>query len=150
MNEVIDFITRQVYQSGCPLYVYGLTLLAIIALTQLIKLPIKKLTSKCKNENLRHLFNVTIVFIPIALGFAIGGLYTLIPYKFSYKMCLSWGTTSQVIYELLSRIIVRLKKDGTITNATITEDFEAAKETVDEADKAFSELAESIIKGDEK
>ena len=128
-----------------PRWLFVVTLVGVIVLTQLIKLPIKHFTSKISNEKVRRLVNISIMFVPIGLGFAFGGAYTLIPYKFSVEMCLRLGTVSQVIYAFLERLIVRIKSGSKIDNDTVAEDLAEAQKDVKNADDKFNQLVDKIV-----
>ena len=85
------------------------------------------------------------MLIPFALGFGASGILYACDYGFSATAAVLWGTTSQVIYEFVSKVIKRLKNNEDITNTTIKEDLKDAK---DEAEDKFKQLVEQMKKGD--
>ncbi len=146
MDVVLNYLTGAMSEfTEYPRWLFWVTLVGVIVLTQIVKLPIKKLTSKIADEKIRRLVNISIMFVPIAFGFVFGGFYTLIPYKFSWEMCLRWGTVSQVIYAFLERLIVRFKSGEKIDNETVAEDFVEAQKDVKNADDKFNQLVDRIV-----
>ena len=146
MDVVLKYLTEAMSEfTDYPRWLFWVTMIGVVVLTQLVKLPIKKLTSKIADEKIRRLVNISIMFVPIAFGFVFGGLYTLVPYKFSVDICLRWGTISQVIYAFLERLIVRFKSGAKIDNETVAEDFIGAQKDVENADDKFNQLVDRIV-----
>lgn len=115
----------------------------VTGILQLIKLPVKLLTKKIKNETLRKLINK--VFILMAFGLAFGLYYLgsiVLPQFISYSALESVivGAFSIVIYAFGEGII---KKDSTkaLTNVIkeITEDGKVTNEEVKTAYEKFKE-----------
>lgn len=115
----------------------------VTGILQLIKLPVKCLTKKIKNEALRKLINK--VFILMAFGLAFGLYYLgskILPQFISYSSLESVviGAFSIVVYALGEGII---KKNSAKALSTvikeITEDGEITKEEVKTAYQKFQE-----------
>ena len=130
---------------------YGwISLVMVILVTgilQLIKLPVKCLTKKIKNDTLRKLVNK--VFILMAFGLAFGLYYlgsVILPQFVAYSALESiiTGAFSVVIYALGEGI---LKKDSVkVLKETIVEITEDGKVTKDEVKSAYEKFKEELNK----
>ena len=130
---------------------YGwISLVMVILVTgilQLIKLPVKCLTKKIKNDTLRKLVNK--VFILMAFGLAFGLYYlgsVILPQFVAYSALESiiTGAFSVVIYVLGEGI---LKKDSVkVLKETIVEITEDGKVTKDEVKSAYEKFKEELNK----
>lgn len=84
----------------------------ISGITEILKLPLKKLTSKIKNEKLRKLANKSIILIAFGLAFLLRYLGSLVLPKFiSYEPVLSLveGAFSNLVYAIGEGLITPLK-----------------------------------------
>ena len=131
-----------------PRWVFWVVVVIVLVLTQLAKIPIKHFTSKIENENLRKKVNVTIMLLPIIFGFLASWFFTIWGFSFSTTAALVWGTTSQVIYEFVSRIVRRIKNGEKITNESISKDMQESVEKVETAEEKFNDLVNQITKGE--
>ncbi len=79
----------------------------IFALTQLLKMPIKHFTNKIKNERWRRIANITIMFIPFALGIGLEYLYSTYIYHDAVNLGFGvmYGTSGVSIYSLVERFL---------------------------------------------
>lgn len=145
MNTLVQFFVDTDALSPYPRWIFWVVLALIVVLTQVAKLPIKKLTDKITNETLRKKVNLVIMLIPFVLGFGASGILYACDYGFSATAAVLWGTTSQVIYEFVSKVVKRLKNNEDITNSTIKKDLTEAK---NEAEDKFKQLVEQMKKGD--
>ena len=150
MQAVVEYFTNAVASfPQYPRWLYIVTVIAIIGLTEAVKLPIKHFTNKVKNDKTRKVINLSVMAVPFVLAFVFGGFYTLIPAPFSIVACVSWATSAMIIYEFAERIIKRVKGGGDVTNETLTQDFSDAKTEVEKADEAFKEQINKLTgKGD--
>ena len=121
-------------------------LIGITALTQVLKLPIKNLTDKIQDETKRERVNTVIMIIPLALSFAVDGLFTALGYSFSVSVGLAWGVASQVLYGFISRIFKRKKRGESISEETIQDDFKESVKEAKTADETFDELIKNYKK----
>ena len=148
MQAIVDYFASAVASfPQYPRWLYIVTVLGIIGLTEAAKLPIKHFTKKVKNEKTRRLINLTVMAVPIALSLALGGFYTLIPARFSIVACVSWATSAMIIYEFAERIVQRLKKGEKITNETVEQDFNDAKK---EVQQGVDNVTKNVKKADEE
>ena len=79
----------------------------IFALTQLLKMPIKHFTNKIKNERLRRIVNITIMFIPFALGAGLEFAYSAFIYHDAFNLGLgfAYGTFGVSVYSFVERFL---------------------------------------------
>lgn len=82
----------------------------IFAVTQLIKLPIKRITKKfIKNERARKIANATILLIPFGLGILLDFLYAtyLDPTHTAFNIItgLGYGTAGISLYGIIERFL---------------------------------------------
>lgn len=156
MGEVMRFFQEVANQMpDYSRYVHFIVIIAIVVVTQGIKIPIKKfLISKIENVAIRQKVNLVFMILPDALGICASAILTVFGYKFSWEAGLMWGTCSQVIYEFVERIVRRIKtkkNDELITDTEISEDFKKARKEAEkkteQAGKQFEELVKKI-KGD--
>jgi len=125
----------------------SLIMVAIISvLVEAIKIPIKMLTSKIKNEKLRKLANKSIILLTFGLAFLIeylGGLIAPAVTSFNPTMALVEGCLSNLVYALGEGIITTTKAkeiadkvaevsdDGTITANEAADVAKTAVKTTD-------------------
>lgn len=128
-----------------PRWVFWGAIVIVLALSQLAKLPIKHFTGKIPDENLRQKINTVIMLLPIAFGFLASWALTCFGFDFSVTAALVWGSTSQVIYGFVERLIKRVKNGEDITNDTLKEDITEAKET---AEDRFNAILDKVKKGE--
>ena len=149
MSEVIEFFTRiNVFAADYPSWLFWCAIVVVLILSELAKLPIKHFTGKIANENLRTKINAVIMLLPIGLGFLTSWILTYFGFGFSITAALVWGTTSQVIYEFVSRIFRRIKNGEAITTGTIKSDLKDSVEVAETAEDKFNELVEKVKKGE--
>lgn len=87
-------------------YIVGCVMaLIIFAVTQLLKLPIKAVTKKIKNERLRRIANSVILLIPFALGVLLEFLYNtyVIFTDFTVITGLGYGAAGVSLYGVIER-----------------------------------------------
>lgn len=121
--EIIKQLLDNSYFVWCAMAV------VIFGLTQLIKLPYKKLTSLIKNERLRRIANIVILLIPFALGVLAEWLFNTyyLHTEFTVVTGLTWGMTSTTGYAFVERFFgVKVK------NPYDSADGQAVLEFVDE------------------
>lgn len=145
MSEVIEFFTRiNIFAADYPSWLFWCALVVVLILSELAKLPIKHFTGKIENENLRKKINAVIMLLPIGFGFLVSWILTYFGFGFSITAALVWGTTSQVIYEFVSRIFKRIKNGEAITANTIKSDLKDSVEVAETAEDKFNALVEQI------
>lgn len=145
MAVVLDYFTRiNSVASDYPAWLFWVSIVIVLILTEFIKLPIKHFTDKIENEDVRKKVNSVIMLIPIAFGFAISWILTYFGFKFSTVISLVWGVTSIAIYEFISRIMKRIKKGEVITTETIATDIKESFSVAETADSKFKELVGKI------
>lgn len=110
------------------------TIMAVIvfAFTQLLKLPIKRRTSKIANENTRTIVNGTILFIPFILGVLFEFVFStyVMHETFSVINGLTYGTGGISLYGVVERFF-KVKTD----NPYSTEEGKAVVNLVNEVTK---------------
>lgn len=148
MSALVEFFVETDSLSPYPRWVFWVVLLLVVGLTQLIKLPIKHFTNKITNDKLREKVNLVIMIIPFALGFSASGICYACGLGFSATAGTLWGTTSQVIYEFVVKLVQRIKNGFDINSDTIAQDLQDAQDTADEAEEKFNELVEKAKKGE--
>lgn len=129
---MVDFLLQLLDDK---VFVGGAVAVIIFGLTQLLKLPIKALTNKIKNERARRMTNIVIYFIPFALGVLAEYLYVtfylstdfLVDWQGNLITGLSYGTGSLSLYALIERFF-NVKVSNPYTE---TEDGKAVAELVD-------------------
>lgn len=134
MNEIITYFTQITSRLPCyPRYMHIVVIALIIALTEAIKLPLRKyvIDVKITSKNVRKKVNLIFMILPFGLGLGATGLLTIFDYPFSWVAGISWGVYSQVGYELIARIILKIKNDEEINDEVLAETF---KEVKDEAE----------------
>lgn len=148
MAEMWNFFTRAIERiPEYPLWIFGVVVVIVLGLTQLAKIPIKHFTNKIENENLRKKVNMLIMLLPIAFGFLASWILTYFGFTFSTIAALVWGSSSQVIYEFISRLFRRIKNGEDITTETISEDAKESIEIVETAEDKFNDLVNQIKNG---
>lgn len=143
MSEIIEFFTTDFL--GYPLWLNIVMIIVIMALTQVLKLPIKHFTDKITDKTKRDRVNAVIVLIPIVLSLIAQAIFTACwGYKFT-EAVLVWSGTGQIIYEVASRIFARIKKGENITMDIVKSDIETARKDVAESVKsAVDTLTEDL------
>lgn len=127
MNGVLKTLLENDYFVGCAMAII------VFALTFLLKLPIKAITKKIKNERVRKAVNSVILIIPFLLGllaeFLFGYYYLHVP--FTGMSGLSYGTGGISMYAVVERFF---KKNAGIQldNPFNGEDGEAVKKLVED------------------
>lgn len=131
----------------------------ISGLVELVKLPIKKLTSKIKNEKIRKLVNKSIILVTFAIAFGLRYVGSIVlPQFIEYKPVLSLveGAFSNLVYAMGEGIIPTSKvktiastikdvtDDGEVSLSDVSKVVDSAKETVSENEDSVS----STIKND--
>ena len=88
-------------------FVWGAMSVIVLCFSQLLKLPIKVLTSKIADDKVRQAVNTTIMLIPLALGilfdFAFCTMFLEVP--FSIEEGIKVGASAVTLYGVLERII---------------------------------------------
>lgn len=119
--------------------------IGIFLLTNLLKMPIKALTGKIKNEKIRKRVNSVIYIIPFALGIILDIVYCtyLIGCPYSIVRGLGYGTTSVTLYHGIEQNF-KIKVD----NPFKTKEGKAALEMVEKvtADGKVDENDVSAVK----
>lgn len=149
MSEVIEFFTRiNIFAADYPSWLFWCAIVVVLILSELAKLPIKHFTGRIENENLRKKINAVIMLLPIGFGFLASWILTYFGFGFSITAALVWGTTSQVIYEFVSRVFRRIKNGEAITTDAIKSDLKDSVEVAETAEDKFNELVEKVKKGE--
>lgn len=125
----------------------------VFALTMIIKLPIKKMTSKLDEER-RRAVNSVILFIPALLALAISVVYTgcflkIWFCKTTIDIFLSSYFLSLSIYAIIARIVVIVKglKNGKVKSEEVKSNIDAIKEEIKNVKDAVLQVdVDSIIK----
>lgn len=147
----IEFFSQLIVPSEYPLWIYWVTVFAVIIITQVIKLPIKHIVNKkVSNEGVKVKIGILYMIIPILIGILASYLYTFLGYSFSIDAGLRWGTTSQVLYVFGDKLFNRIKNGEKITQSTIEEDAKSSIEEGKTAEQAFNELVSKINKDADK
>ena len=108
-------------------YFMGVVMSVIVfAFTQLLKMPIKALTSKIENERTRKIVNGTILLIPFILGVLFEFLLTTLVFHepFTVIQGLTYGTGGISLYGVVERFFK-------VKNPYDTEEGEAVMELVE-------------------
>ena len=108
-------------------YFMGVVMSVIVfAFTQLLKMPIKALTSKIENERTRKIVNGTILLIPFILGVLFEFLLTTLVFHepFTVIQGLTYGTGGISLYGVVERFFK-------VKNPYDTEEGEAVIELVE-------------------
>jgi predicted neutral ceramidase superfamily lipid hydrolase len=125
----------------------------IFACTQLLKMPIKLLTSKIANERVRRIVNGTILLIPFILGVVLDYVYCTAVTHQAVNVIngLGYGTAGISLYGVVERFF-KVKVENpyeTEEGQAVVELVENVKEDgkIDEKDKdAVSEFMDMISK----
>lgn len=133
-----------------PRWIFWLATFFIIIITQVIKIPIKKYTSKISNEVLRNKINASIMILPFAIASLGSWILTFFGFSFSIGAVFVWGTVSQIIYEFISRIFAKVKKGENITNETISSTLDESIEETESAVDKFNKLVGNTNTSNEK
>lgn len=117
----------------------------VFALTSILKLPIKKFTSKF-DENKRKAINTVIVFIPMILSVMLTALYFGIAKNdwFSnpvVEACISVYVLSISAYAIFSKLVVLIKG---VRNGEIEVDSEQVQNAMNTIEKDISSLAKVL------
>ena len=84
--------------------VWGVMAVVVLGLTQVLKLPIKALTKKIKDQKAKVRVNAVIMLLPIILGVVIDFLYCAwIKAPFSTLEGVQFGTTAIMLYGFLEK-----------------------------------------------
>lgn len=85
----------------------------IFAITQILKMPIKHLTKKIKNERARRMVNATILLIPFAVGILADFLYSTYYLHTTISLItgLGYGTAGISLYGAVERFF-KVKVDN--------------------------------------
>lgn len=97
--EIIKQLLENSYFVWCAMAVI------IFGVTQLLKLPIKAVTKKVKNERKRRIINATILLIPFGLGVLFEFLYTqyYLHTAFSVITGIGYGSAGISLYGIIER-----------------------------------------------
>jgi hypothetical protein len=125
----------------------------IFACTQLLKMPIKLLTSKIANDRVRRIVNGTILLIPFILGVVLDYVYCVAVTHQAWDVIngLGYGTAGISLYGVVERFF-KVKVENpyeTKEGQAVVELVENVKEDgkIDEKDKdAVSEFMDMISK----
>lgn len=133
-------------------YFMGVVMSVIVfAFTQLLKMPIKALTSKIENERTRKIVNGTILLIPFILGVLFEFLLTTLVFHepFTVIQGLTYGTGGISLYGVVERFFKVKNPYDTEEGEAVIELVEKVKEDgkVDENDKtALKEFLDLVNK----
>lgn len=145
METVLDFFRAlNALVPAYPRYVFWGALVGVILLTQIVKLPIKTLTSKIANNDLRQKVNTIIMFVPIGLGLAMSWGLTFAGYEFVFEAGLVWGTFSQVIYEFVTKVFKRIKNGEDVTSETLADDLNDARDDAQDVVDEFQSIVKQV------
>lgn len=145
METVLDFFRAlNALVPAYPRYVFWGALVGVILLTQIVKLPIKTLTSKIANNDLRQKVNTIIMFVPIGLGLAMSWGLTFAGYEFVFEAGLVWGTFSQVIYEFVTKAFKRIKNGEDVTSETLADDLNDARDDAQDVVDEFQSIVKQV------
>lgn len=154
MKSIIDDIS-QVF-STYPSFFAVAILIAVFALTEVCKLPIKHFTAKIQDEITRKRVNAVIMLLPFAWGIAACEFMTIFGFKFSIVVGLAIGAIDFFVFEVLSRLlpdvklglISKKKIDTAITESveTTIQQKEIAQDVVEQVKTANDSLAEQVAK----
>lgn len=144
MNEIARYFTS--VSDKLPIYaryIHIVVIVAIILLTEAVKIPLRKyiIDVKITNVNLRKKINLAFMILPFIFGLSASGILTLFKYPFSWEAGITWGVYSQVVYELIARIFKRIKNNEDITTDVIVDDFTEIK---DNAEATGEELGKKV------
>ena len=133
-------------------YFMGVVMSVIVfAFTQLLKMPIKALTSKIENERTRKIVNGTILLIPFILGVLFELLLTTLVFHepFTVIQGLTYGTGGISLYGVVERFFKVKNPYDTEEGEAVIELVEKVTEDgkVDENDKtALKEYLDLVSK----
>lgn len=140
MNEVIAYFTQISTKLPCyARYIHIVVIALIIALTEAIKLPLRKyvIDVKIASKNARKKVNLVFMVLPFGLGLGASGVLTCFGYAFSWEAGLAWGVYAQVAYEFVARIILKIKSDEKVDNKVIADTFKEVKKEAEDIAKAI-------------
>lgn len=142
MAEIVQFLKETLLDNGgYPSWILLTAVVVVIAVTQLVKFPFKKLTAKITDDVLRERVNTIFMVLPFGvsyLGFWILSICT--KYEMAHLSICSVAMTSAFFYDFLKRVFNRVKKGETITASTIKIDFANAKAGAKTAEDKFNEM----------
>lgn len=145
--EIITQLLSNSYFVWCAMAVI------VFGVTQLLKLPIKLVTKKIKNERVRRSVNAVILLIPFGLGVLFEFLYSTYYLKeaFSVITGLGYGTAGISLYGVIERFFkVKVQNPYTETDeGKAVTDFVQDVVNGKDSKTATKELVADII-GNEK
>lgn len=141
MEAVLDFFrTVNTLVPAYPRWIFWLVMVGVSLFTQVVKLPIKALTKKIKNDTLRKKVNIIVMAIPFGLGLLASWLLTFAGYEFIYEAGIVWGAVSIIIYELATRVFKRIKNGEDIDDTTLKGDLNEATKSSQSVTDEFQSL----------
>lgn len=106
-------------------FAWGIMSIIVLCLSQILKLPIKCLTSKIKNNEIRQMVNTTILLIPLALGVGIDWAFCTyyLGIAFSITEGVKVGATAVTLYAALEKVVKGVVSSGTKATLELAEDI---------------------------
>lgn len=145
-DDIVNFITQNYG------WAYGVMSVALSIVAELVKVPIKKLTSKIAKENLRKLANKSIILVAFGLAFLLDYACSLIfpcYFTFSSIRSIAVGCFSNVLYALAEGVITPVQAKTAVEGTKTAIDKLADGKTTDAieaAKQAYDEVVEKNVK----
>ncbi len=119
----------------------------VTGLVEILKIPIKKLTVKIKNEKLRKLANKSIIVLTFGLSFLLDYLGSVVlPQYMTFTPTISFveGAVSNLVYALTEGLIS--VKDATTIAGKVKDTASDRKVTADEAKSVVTDISKDTDK----
>jgi hypothetical protein len=119
----------------------------VTGLVEVLKIPIKKMTAKIRNEKLRKLANKSIIVLTFGLSFLLDYLGSVVlPQFINFTPTISFveGAVSNLVYALAEGLIS--VKDATTVASKIKDTASDGKVTADEAKSVVSDISDDTGK----
>lgn len=145
MADFVAFLTDSNLQTpNYPRYIFWVAVIAVVFATQLIKVPIKTLIEKkVSSERAKNWLSLIYMVIPFGFGMLASWVLTFCGYPFSWESGVVWGSMSQPVYTLISKVVKKFKKNGTINLEEVKADVQ---EMVTETKQGVTEVMSIVDK----
>lgn len=131
---------------NCEIAVAAVSVAVIYGLTELFKLPFKRLVlGNIKNAKNRERMTNIIKIVPFAIGAVEGLLFTKFGFSdYSVELCLGYGATASLIYEVWKRMLAADADDKEITGEVAAMIVGEVKSSVGSARNTFLNLVDKV------
>lgn len=144
MTDVVQIFTS--LKNGYPVYVCILAIISIIGFSEGIKCGcdfvfMEKIPVKIRS--------VILMTIPYAVAFGVVGLLTIAEFEYSVEAALSFGTSAQIIYRFVKKILARAEKQQEeITESEIKSDIAEAKQESNSLEQTLNKIVGKYVDKD--